>query len=101
MARTISMKTVKDSTTKPNGKTLPGYKSLGLHLDICFYEIEDGDKTEEGEELEILVIHNSSLTASKQNLIKSQLSYIDTFYHEGPAMIHAMRNITVRLFEHL
>ena len=76
MERSISMKmkTVKASTANPNGKTPPGNKSLGLQTTICFYEIEYIDKTDEVEESEI---HNSSLTASKQNLVKSNFPYID------------------------
>ena len=48
----------------------PGNKNLGIQPTICFYEIEDDDKTEEGEEEEIFVIQSSSLAASKQNLVK-------------------------------
>ena len=46
MARTISVKTVNSKTAKP----LPGDKSLGIETYIRFYEIEDGDNYEEGEE---------------------------------------------------
>ena len=45
-----SMKYAKASTPKPNRKPLPGYKTLGIDPAICFYEIEDVNKTEEGEE---------------------------------------------------
>ena len=34
------------------GKPLPKDKSLGIEPAISFYEIEDGDTTEEGEEVE-------------------------------------------------
>ena len=47
-SRTIRLKTVKASTEKPNGKPPPGDKSLDLEPDIHIYEIEDGDKTEDG-----------------------------------------------------
>ena len=47
MARTISMKTLKASTSKPNDKPPYGDNTLGLEPDIRFYEIEDCDKTEE------------------------------------------------------
>ena len=48
MEKSISMKmkTVKDSTAKPNVKPPPGDISVGFETAICFYEIEDGDKTE-------------------------------------------------------
>ena len=101
MERTISLKTVKASTAKPNGKPPPGDKTLGLDSLIRFYEIEDGDNTEKGEEAEILVMHDSSLKASKQNLGKRNFSFIDMFDHEGPAVINAMRDLTVGAFEHL
>ena len=48
MARTTSLKTVKDSTAKPNNKAPPGDKTIGIDPDIRFYETEDGDKTKEG-----------------------------------------------------
>ena len=52
MARSIStkMKTVKASTAKPNVKPPPRDNFIGIEPDIHVYEIEDGDKTEEGEE---------------------------------------------------
>ena len=50
MARTISLKTVKTSTAKPNGNPPTGEKTLGLDPDIQLYEIEDGDNTDEGKE---------------------------------------------------
>ena len=58
MARTISLKTVKASTYNPNEKPKTGDKTLELEKAIPFYDIEKGDKTEEGEESEILVVHN-------------------------------------------
>ena len=67
----------------------------------CFYEIEDRDETKKGEESEIIVVYDSSLAASKQNLVKRQLPYVDTFGHEGIVVINAMRNLTVKVFEHL
>ena len=30
-----------------------------------------------------------------------KFSHIDTFNYEGPAVVSAMRNITVKVFEHL
>ena len=49
MTRTSSLKTVNDSTAKHSDKPMPRDKTLGLETLILFYEIEDGDKTEEGE----------------------------------------------------
>ena len=45
----MKKKTVKASTDKPKCKPTPGNKYLGLEPDSRFYEIEDGDNTEEGE----------------------------------------------------
>ena len=65
MERTISMKTLKSSTAKPNGKTPPGDKVLAIETAIRFCEVEDGHNTEDGEEVKILVIQDSRLTSSK------------------------------------
>ena len=79
MAKTISNKiSAKDSSVKPLGKPPPGDKTFGLEPDILFYAIEYLDETEKGEEAEILVVYDSSLAASKQNLIKRNFPYIDT-----------------------
>ena len=57
MEKTISLKPVKASTDKTNVKPPPGDKTIGIETAIQLYEIEDGDKNEEAEEAEILVIH--------------------------------------------
>ena len=102
MANTISDKSsVKASEAKPSGKPPPGDKTFGLDPAIRFYSIEDRDKTEKGEESEILVVYDSSLTSSKQNLVKRQFPYIDMFDQEGPVVINAMRDLTVRVFNYL
>ena len=102
MANIITKKiSVKASTAKPSGKPLSEDKTLGLDPDIRFYNIEDGDDTAEGEESEIIVVHNSSLAESKQNLVKMKFPYIDTFDHERSIVVSAMRNLTVGVFEHL
>ena len=71
MANTISKKiSVEASTAKPLSKSQTGDKTLGLESAIILYAIEDVDDTEEGEGAELLVIHKSSIEASKQNLVK-------------------------------
>ena len=50
MATTISPKKVKTLTANHNVKPPPRYKTPSIDPDIYFYEIEDGDKNEEGEE---------------------------------------------------
>ena len=50
MANTVSRKSsVKASAANPTDKHLPRAEILGLDPAIRFYEIEDSDKTEEGE----------------------------------------------------
>ena len=44
----MKIKAVNASRSKPNGKPTPGYKLTGIEKDILFYQIEDGDNTEEG-----------------------------------------------------
>ena len=102
MAKTISKKiSVKASAENPLGKPTPWVKNLGIDPDIRCYTIEDGDETAEGEEVEIFFFHDSNLAVFKQNLVKRKLPYINTFDHEGPAVVSVMRSITVRMFEHL
>ena len=102
MAKTISKKiSVKVSAAKPFGKPPTGDITFGIESDIRLYAIEDGYETEKEEESGILDSYDSILTASKQNLIKMQSPYINTFYHEGSVVIIAMYNLTVNLFEHL
>ena len=72
MAKTVSLKSTRASIAKPNTKPLPRDKTLGIDPVIFFYEIEDGNNTDEGEVSEIFFIQESSLAASKKNLVKSQ-----------------------------
>ena len=65
-----SLKSVNTSTANPNGKPQLGDKTLGIEPQICFYEIEDGGKTEQREQEEILVVHNLSVAAFKKNVLK-------------------------------
>ena len=102
MVKTTSNKSsFKASEAKSSGKPPPRNKHLGLETDIWFYAIKYGDETEKGEESEILVIHDPSLAAYKQTLLKRKLSYIDTFDHEGPAVVSAMRKLTSGVFDPL
>ena len=94
-------KAVNYSTDKPNSKPPPGDKSLGIDPDIRFYKTEDGYLTEEVQEEEILTMHDKILTATKKNIVKRKFPYIDTFENQGPSVVRAMKNIAVRVFEHL
>ena len=102
MGKNTSKKiSVKISAAQPSGNTPLGDKTWGIETAIKFYDIYDRDDTEEGEESEILVVHESSLTISKKNLVKRELPYIDTFDHEGPVAVSVIHNITIGIFEHL
>ena len=70
------------SAAKPAGKPLPRDKTFGIEPDIRFYSIEDGDETGKGEEEEILVVYDSSLTASEKIFVKRKFPYINTFDHD-------------------
>ena len=83
MARSISKRNIlKVSIAKPSFKPLPEDKSLGLDSSIRLYELEDGDKTEEGEDAEILIVQDKSLAATKQKYRQEKFPYIDTFDHQ-------------------
>ena len=36
-----------------------------------------------------------------RKIVKNRFPYIDTFNHEGPSVISVMRNLTIRVFEHI
>ena len=59
------------------GKPPPEDKTLGIETDICFYELEGGDGTAEGEEAEILII---VIKASRQP-INTYINPLDKGIH--------------------
>ena len=94
MTRTVSkINAVKVSTDKPSDKPLLGDISFGIDPAIRFYGLEDGDKTEEVEDVEILIIQYKILAATKQNIFKRNLPYINMFGHQGPEVVHVMCNL--------
>ena len=101
MVKTTSKKIyVKASAAKPTCKPPPGYTTSGIKPTTRLYAIEDCDKTKEAEESEILIIHDSSLTVSKQNLVKSKFPYIDTFDQKETAVVSTIRDLTSSVFDH-
>ena len=46
-------------------------------------------------------MYNIILTATNQNLIKSKFPYINMFYHQLPAVVRTMCNLTAVVFEYL
>ena len=102
MGKTTSKKSsVKALADKPSGKPPPRNKTLGLEMAIRFFTLEDSDETEEWEEAEIVVFHDSSFTLSKQNLVKRKLPYIDTFDDEEPIVVNTRCDLTSGVFDHL
>ena len=102
MGNTIGNKSsVKSSAAKTLGKPPFNDKNFGLEPTIRFNAIDDIDEIQKVEEVEIIVVYDSSLASSKQNLIKRQYPYIYTFNQKGPIVIRAMGNITVRAFDHI
>ena len=102
MENTISRKSsVKASAAKTLGKPLPMDKDLCIDIEIISYELEYGDKAEEGKQPEILITQDKILAASKQNLVKMRFPYIDMFDREVPAVVSAMFNLTSGLFEQI
>ena len=101
-SKTICKKiSVKVSVAKPSVKPLPGYTTLWLEPEIHFYKIKDVDKTEKGYEAEILVVRDSILAVSKQKLVKGKFPYIDTFDHEGPAVLITIYDLNSEVFENI
>ena len=46
-------------------------------------------------------MHNQSLTETEQNVIKKNFLCINMFDHQGLAVVRAMNDLTVGVFEHL
>ena len=90
------------SNTKPlTGDHLPGDKYTGLDPAILFYEVEDDDNYDSGNEAVIHVKIDKSLRDTKQNTKKWTFPVIKYFDHQGPKVIRVLREITVIVFEHL
>ena len=71
MAKTISKKiSVKDSAANSLGKPPTRDKTLGVEPEILFYELEDVDETTEGEEVEIIFVHDSNLRYISKNSLR-------------------------------
>ena len=102
MQNTICLRNTKDSTAKLNESIpMPSDKLIWVDPSVLCYKTEDGDKTEELNEEEILVIHNSSLVAKNQNLVKRRFRWIKKFDYEGPIFFKVMRDLALVVFEHL
>ena len=82
------------SNTKPSARNnLPGDKHTGLEPAILFYEVEDDDNYDSGNEAVIHVKIDKSLTATKQNTKKWTSPVIKYFDHQGPKVIRVLREM--------
>ena len=81
---------MKASTAKPLGNPPTRDKTFGIDPDIRYYELEDGDKTEEGEYAEILIILDKRLESNNKNLFKRKFPYIHMFDHQVTAVVRVM-----------
>ena len=83
------------------GKTPIGDKTPGIDPAMCFHELEYGDKAEEGEESETIVINNSRLAVLKKKFVKRKFPCIYKLDHEGPTVVSIICDLTSRVFDHL
>ena len=78
-----------------------GIKPVGLSQISASMKNNTEMRLKKGKNYKSFFVYNSSLGVSKQNLVKRQFPYIDTFDHEGPVVINAIRNLTVGVSEYL
>ena len=69
--------------------------------DICFYKVEDNDKSDSGDDVVIHVKNDKYSTDTNQNINNLNLLVIKYFDHQIPKIVSVLRRIMVRLFEHL
>ena len=97
------VKTIKIRVSNNNtftGKYFTGDKHPGLDPDFRFYEVEYDDKYDSGNESVINIKIDKSLTTTKKNTKNITSPVIKYFYHQGPKVIHMLRDMTVSVFEH-
>ena len=83
------------------GKYSPGDKHSRLEWAIHFYEVEDNDKSNIGDEEVIHFKIDKALSATNQNIKKMTFQVITYFDHQGLKVIHVLRDMRVIIFEHL
>ena len=83
------------------GKPFTGDKCTCPEQDIFFYEVEDYDKSDSGDNSVIHVKIDKSSTDTKQNFNNLTFAVIKYFDHQASKIIHVLRKMMVTVFEHL
>ena len=97
-------KTVNIRVSDPNpltGNPFQWGKSPRLEPAIHFYQVEDDDNSDSGDESVIQVKIEKSGAATKQYLKRLTLSVIKSCYHNIPRVLRVLHKITIGVFEHL
>ena len=68
---------------------------------ICFYKVEDYDNSDSVDDAVIHVKNYKASTDTKQNINMLTFPVIKYFDHQGPKIVHVLRDMMVSLFEHL
>ena len=68
---------------------------------ICFYEVEDDDKYDSGNDAVIHLKINKASTDTKQNINKLTFPVMKYFDHQGPKIVRMLCEMMVSLFERL
>ena len=83
------------------GKPFTGDKYTWPESAICFYDVEDYDKSDSVDDAVINVKMYKASTDNKQNINILTFPVIKYFDHQGPKIVCVICRIMVRLFEHL
>ena len=97
-------KTIKNRVSNP--KPLTGKPDTGDNCPwpepaICFYKMEDDDKSDSGDDAVIHVKIDKSSTDTKQNVNNLTFPVIKYFDHQGYKIVRVLRKMMVSVFEHL
>ena len=76
-------------------------KHPGIKPYICFYSIEDNDKSNSGDSSLVRAKIDKASTDTKHNTRKLNLLDIVFFVHQGPMVVYMRYDMTVSIFEHL
>ena len=86
-------KIIKTRVSNPNpltGKPFTGDKCPWTKPAICFYKVEDGDKSDSGYDAVIHLKIDKASTDTKKNINKLTLPVIKYFDHQGPKIIRML-----------
>ena len=83
------------------GKPFTGDKCTWPEPAICFYDVEDYDKSDSVDDAVINVKMYKASTDNKKNSNILTFPVIKYFDHQGPKIVHVLRDAMVGLFEKL